>query len=220
MPGLGSSQLPAMTVGDHVVADVVQRRQADRRPVVQHRRHHGASIEPRRSSLHLAGTGRSNCMTDEQGVRLGWAQDLDDQVDDQLRFRRDSAGDSFEAVHDQRPPTQFHAQNRQFPARSDHCQRHPGSSSSTTTSDPHRSPKPPDSRVDPGVSRFSARARWGRIPQGFRRRFAAGAAITRSGSQLNHDLEALRTSMLVPDRASCANADCPGMRRGRLVRRG
>ncbi len=29
------------------------------------------------------------------------------------------------------------------------------SSSSTTTSDPCRSPKPPDSRVDPGVSLFS-----------------------------------------------------------------
>ena len=30
------------------------------------------------------------------------------------RFRRDSAGDSLEVVHDQRPPTPFHAQNRQF----------------------------------------------------------------------------------------------------------
>jgi hypothetical protein len=30
------------------------------------------------------------------------------------RFRRDSAGDSFEVVQDQRPPTPFHAQNRQF----------------------------------------------------------------------------------------------------------
>jgi hypothetical protein len=30
------------------------------------------------------------------------------------RFRRDSAGDSLEVVHDQRPPTTCHAQNRQF----------------------------------------------------------------------------------------------------------
>jgi hypothetical protein len=30
------------------------------------------------------------------------------------RFRRDSAGDSLEVVHDQHPPTPFHAQNRQF----------------------------------------------------------------------------------------------------------
>jgi hypothetical protein len=32
------------------------------------------------------------------------------------RFRRDSAGDSFEVVHDQRQPTRFDAQNRQFQA--------------------------------------------------------------------------------------------------------
>jgi hypothetical protein len=61
------------------------------------------------------------------------------------------------------------------------------SSSSTTTSDPHRAPKPPDSRVDPGVFALLGRARSGRIPQGFRRRSAPDAAC-RSGSQLNHDL--------------------------------
>jgi hypothetical protein len=44
----------------------------------------------------------------------------------------------------------FHAQNRQLSAPYNHRQRHLGSSSSTTTSDPRRSPKPPDSRVDPG----------------------------------------------------------------------
>jgi hypothetical protein len=38
---------------------------------------------------------------------------------------------------------------------SNHRQRHLGSSSSTTTSDSYRSPKPP--HVDPGVSRFSKR---------------------------------------------------------------
>ena len=47
-----------------------------------------------------------------------------------------------------------------------HRQRHPASSSSTATSDPRRSPKPPDSRVDPGVSRFSGRLDRARIPAG------------------------------------------------------
>jgi hypothetical protein len=64
----------------------------------------------------------------------------------------------------------------------------PMSLSSTTTSDPRRSPKPPDSRVDPGVFALLEEARSGRIPQGFRRRSAPDAAWCRSGSQLNHDL--------------------------------
>ena len=63
------------------------------------------------------------------------------------------------------------------------------SSSSTTTSDPHRSPKPPDSRVDPGVFALLGEARSDRIPQGFRGRSAPDAGVMPiSGSQLNHDL--------------------------------
>jgi hypothetical protein len=57
-------------------------------------------------------------------------------------------------------PTSANPVSRSEPAISapyNHRQRHPGSLSSTTTSDSCRSPKPPDSRVDPGVSRFSGR---------------------------------------------------------------
>jgi hypothetical protein len=44
-----------------------------------------------------------------------------------------------------------------------------------------------------------ARARWDRIPQGFRRRFAPDTPDA-DRSQLNPDLEALRTSVPVPER--------------------
>jgi hypothetical protein len=62
------------------------------------------------------------------------------------------------------------------------------SSSSTTTSDPHRSPKPPDSRVDSGVSRFS-----GRLDRAGFRRDSAGDPLQMppdvdQGVSSNHDL--------------------------------
>jgi len=55
------------------------------------------------------------------------------------------------------------------------------SSSSTTTSDIHRSPKPPDSRVNRGVSRAWGTLDRAPIPLGFRRRSARDAACADRG---------------------------------------
>jgi hypothetical protein len=56
------------------------------------------------------------------------------------------------------------------------------SSSSTTTSDPRRSPKPPDSLVNRGVLRVWGRLDRAPIPQGFRRRSARDAACADRGT--------------------------------------
>ena len=71
---------------------------------------------------------------------------------------RDSAGIPQDVVRGRSWPTSANPVSRSEPAISapdNHHQRHPGSSSCTTTSDPRRSPKPPDSRVDPGVLALS-----------------------------------------------------------------
>jgi hypothetical protein len=97
------------------------------------------------------------------------------------------------------------------------CVRIRMSSSSTTTSDTRNSPKPLDSRVDPGVFALLGEARSGRIPQGFRRKSAPDAASCRSGSQLNHvqavaqsppgpiSLTASRTTQSSASVTSCAS---------------
>ena len=108
------------------------------------------------------------------------------------RFRRDSAGDSLEVVHDQRPPTPFHAQNRQFQPPTTTANDTWGVRALLRRLIPVVSPKPRITRWMPGVSALrhgeaslssplpwypaDRRAQWARTP-------TVGALLRRCGSR-------------------------------------
>jgi hypothetical protein len=101
--------------------------------------------EERDAMIELIG---ATCSLHEENPQFGYLRSFCTRACVWARFRRDPAGDSLEVVHDQRPPTPFHAQNRQF------------QSPPTTANDTWvvralllilSFADAPDSRVDPGV---------------------------------------------------------------------
>jgi hypothetical protein len=97
------------------------------------------------------------------------------------RFRRDSAGRSLEVDHGRRPPTPFHAQNRQF---------QPLQITANDTWEvrallrrliPSFAKTPRFTRGS-GVFALLEEARSGRIPQGSRRRYAPDAVCSDRGT--------------------------------------